>query len=47
MSYTHTHVRSYPEWTVGNIDLAPGDDDGVFDGFRRDVDAKECAVTIV
>lgn len=42
-----TQVSSYPEWTVGYIDLTPGDDNGVFDGFCRDVDAKESAITIV
>lgn len=40
-------MSSYPEWTVGYIDFTPGDDDGVFDGFCRDVDAKECVITIV
>lgn len=42
-----TRASSYPERTVGDIDLTPGDDNGVFDGFCRDVDAKESAVTIV
>lgn len=45
MSYTR--VSSYPEWTVGYVDLTPGNDNGVFDGFCRYVDAKESAVTIV
>lgn len=40
-------MSSYPEWTAGYIDLAPGDDYGVFDGFCRDVDTKESSVTIV
>lgn len=40
-------MSSYPEWTVGYVDLAPGNDNGVFDGFCRDVDAKESAVAIV
>lgn len=38
---------SYPEGAVGHIDLPPGDDDGVFDGLDRRVDAQVGAVAFV
>lgn len=40
-------MSSHPEWTVGDIDLSPGDDDSVFDGFGGYVDAEICTVTII
>lgn len=40
-------VLFYPEGAVGNIDVAPGDDDGVFDGFGGNVNAEEGAVSII
>ncbi len=40
-------VSSHPEWTVGNIDLSPGDDDSVFDGLGGYVDTEICAVAII
>ena len=36
---------SYPEGAAGHVDLPPGDDDGVFDGFGGNVDADEGAVS--
>lgn len=40
-------VSSHPEWTVGNVDLSPCDDDSVFDGLGGYVDTEICAVTII
>lgn len=40
-------MSSHPEWTVGNIDLSPGDDDSVFDGLGGYVDAEICTVTVI
>lgn len=40
-------VCIYPEGTVGDIDISPGDDDGVFDGLRGDVDTEEGSVSVV
>lgn len=37
----------YPEGTVGDIDISPGDDDGVFDGLSGDVDAEEGSVSVI
>lgn len=42
----HLHV-SHPEGAVGNVDLPPGDDDGVFNGLDRSVHTQECAVSLV
>lgn len=38
---------SYPEGAVGHIDLSPGDDDGVFDGFDRGVHTQVSAIAFV
>ena len=38
---------SYPEGAVGHIDVPPGDDDGVFDGFSGNVNTEEGAVSII
>lgn len=40
------HV-SYPEGAVGHIDLPPGDNDGVFNGFDRSVGTHERAISPV
>lgn len=40
-------VCVYPEGTVGDIDISPGDDDGVFDGLRGDIDTEEGSVSVV
>lgn len=37
----------YPEGAVGNIDVTPGDDDGVFYGLGGNVDTEEGSVAIV
>ncbi len=37
----------YPEGAVGNADIAPGDDDGVFDGFGGNVNTEEGAVAVI
>lgn len=37
----------YPEGTVGDVDISPGDDDGVFDGLLGDVDTEEGSVSVV
>lgn len=37
----------YPEGAVGHVDLAPGDDDGVLNGFGGNVDAEVGAVCII
>lgn len=37
----------YPEGAVGDVDLAPGDDDGVFDGFGGNVNTEEGAVSVI
>lgn len=39
--------QQYPEGTVGNVDVAPGDNDGVFDGFGGNVYAEEGAVSVI
>lgn len=38
---------SYPEGAVGDVDFTPGDDEGVFDGFCRDVNTEVAAVSII
>lgn len=38
---------AYPEGTVGDADIGPGDDDGVFDGLSGNVDAEEGPVSVV
>lgn len=38
---------SYPERAVGHVDFAPGDDDGVFDGFGGNINTEEGAVLVV
>lgn len=38
---------SHPEGAVGHIDLAPGDDDGVFNGLDRGVHTVKRAVAFV
>lgn len=40
------HV-SYPEGTVGHVDLSPGDDDGMFNGFDRSVYTKKRAISLI
>lgn len=40
-------MASYPEGATGNVDFAPGDDDGMFDGFGGNVDTEVGAVAIV
>lgn len=37
----------YPEGTIGDIDTSPGDDDGVFDGLRGNVDTEEGSVSVI
>lgn len=37
----------YPEGAVGDVDLPPGDNDGVFYGFCGNVNAEEGAVSII
>lgn len=39
--------QSYPEGTVGDVDLSPGDNDGVFDGLGGNVDTEEGAVSVL
>lgn len=38
---------SYPKGAVGDIDVSPGDDDGVFDGLEGGVHTQECVVSFV
>ena len=40
-------VSSYPEGAVGNVDLSPGNDDGVFDGFGGNIHTEVGAVAII
>lgn len=40
-------VVFYPEGAVGNVDVSPGDDDGVFDGFSGNVDTEVGAVSVI
>lgn len=37
----------YPEGTAGDIDISPGDDDGVFDGLGGNVDTEEGSVSVI
>lgn len=37
----------YPEGAAGDVDFAPGDDDGVFDGFGGNVDTEVGAVSVI
>lgn len=37
----------YPEGAAGHVDVAPGDDDGVFDGFSGNVNTKVGAVAVI
>lgn len=37
----------YPEGTVGNVDISPGDDDGVFDGLGGNVDTEEGSISVI
>lgn len=37
----------YPEGTVGNVDISPGDDDGVFDGLAGNVDTAEGPISVI
>lgn len=37
----------YPEGAVGNTDVTPGDDDGVFYWLSRNVDTEEGSVAVV
>lgn len=37
----------YPEGAAGNIDITPGDDDSVFDGFAGNINTAEGAVSVI
>lgn len=37
----------YPEGAAGHVDVSPGDDDGVFDGFSGNVNAEVGAVALI
>lgn len=37
----------YPEGAARNIDIAPGDDDSVFDGFAGNINTAEGAVSVI